>query len=313
MGAEREDEVARVEEADRLQPRLEPFGQVVREVRHQRDVEERFAAIGRAFDEELSALVRHVLLVGLEQVRGDLLRLLLDLLGRHVDRRCADGTAAAAVAAHPERHLAGVAVDDVDVVDRNLQFVGDDLRERRLVALAVRMRAGEDRHLPGRMDADVRALVQARLRPERARHRRRREPTRLEVGGEADAEVPALFARRLLLTTERLVVEDLQGLVEGAGVVAAVVEQRDRRLVRELVGRDEVLAPDLDRIHPQLARRQVDEPLDHIRGFGPACAAVRVHRRGVREDARHLTVDGGRGVRAREQRSVQVRRHRRRE
>ena len=54
--------------------------------------------------------------------------------------------------------------------------------------------------------------------------------------------------------------------------------------MRELF--DEVLATQLERIQLQLARQSVDRPLEHVGRLGPTCAAIRVGRRRVREDAR---------------------------
>ena len=73
----------------------------------------------------------------------------------------------------PKRTFDGVAVHDVDVLDRHAQAVGDDLRERGLVSLAVRVRAGEHRHA---CRSDARALSPASNSP-RARRgcRRHRE------------------------------------------------------------------------------------------------------------------------------------------
>ena len=82
---------------------------------------------------------------GLQQMGGDLLALGDDLVGRLDDGRAADRERARAVGAHAERHRAGVAVDDLDLLDRHAELVGDDLGEGRLVALAVAVRAGEDR------------------------------------------------------------------------------------------------------------------------------------------------------------------------
>ena len=93
-------------------------------------------------------------------------------------------------------------MDDLDVLHRQAQLVGGDLRERRLVALTVRVRTGEDRHLSGRVHAHGGALVESRLRAERARHLGGSEPASLDVGGEADAEVAALLPQLVLLAPE---------------------------------------------------------------------------------------------------------------
>ena len=77
-----------------------------------------------------------------EQRRGELRHLRLHLAAGHVQRRAADGLRAAAEGADALLHDAGVAVQDRDVLDRHAELIGEHLRERRLVALAVRRRAG---------------------------------------------------------------------------------------------------------------------------------------------------------------------------
>ena len=62
----------------------------------------------------------------------------------------------------PDRHLIGVALHELDVVDRQAEMVGRDHRERRGVALTVRHRAGVHPRLPGRVDLDLGHLVAAR-------------------------------------------------------------------------------------------------------------------------------------------------------
>ena len=84
----------------------------------------------------------------------------------------------------------GVAVQDDDVFDRDAEAIGDDLREGRLLALAVGRDAGNDGHLPRHFDADAAPFPAAR------RHgRRRTHAANLDVGGDADAEQPAGRAR----------------------------------------------------------------------------------------------------------------------
>ena len=74
----------------------------------------------------------------LELVRRDVARLLDDALRRVVGRDAADGEASAAVRVHPERRDRRVAVQHLDVFVADAEPVGDDLGQRRLVALTVR-------------------------------------------------------------------------------------------------------------------------------------------------------------------------------
>ena len=118
---------------------------------------DRLGAVG-ALDREAAVLELDVALGRLEQVRGDLLALLDDLLAGVDDRLAADRDRARAVGAHADRGLVGVAVDHLDVLDRHAELLGDQLRERGLVALAVGVGAGEHLHHAGVAEADLGAL-----------------------------------------------------------------------------------------------------------------------------------------------------------
>ena len=102
-------------------------------------------------------------------------------------RGAAHRAGAAAVGAHAERNLPGVAVDDLHLLHRNAQLVGHQLRERRLVPLPVRVRARVHGHPARRMHADLARLVEAGAGAERADDLGRRDGARLDVGREPDA------------------------------------------------------------------------------------------------------------------------------
>ena len=80
------------------------------------------------------------------------------------------------------------------------------------------------------------------------------------------------------------VVGDLEELVEGGVVVAAVVDDGERGLVGELLGLDEVAAAELGGVDAELARRLVDDALELVAALGAAGAAVGVDGHGVGED-----------------------------
>ena len=61
-----------------------------------------------------------------------------------------------------------------------------------------------------------------------------------------------------------LVADHLEGLVHRADVVAGVVDEPGRRLVRERVLGDEVLLADVGGVHAELVGRVLDEPLDQV-------------------------------------------------
>ena len=107
------------------------------------------------------------------------------------------------------------------------------------------------------------------------------------------------------------VIDRLHRGVERRTEIADVIGHDHGRLVRE--GRDEVLAAQFRRIDLQLPRRGFHHPLDQKTRFGTARAAIGVDRRGVGVDADHLGVDGRNVVLARQQRRIEIGRHRGRE
>jgi hypothetical protein len=70
-------------------------------------------------------------------VRRDAGALLTYFVGTHRHRRATDRGAAAREGTDTERHFGRIAVDDVDVLHRQIQPIGRDLSEGRLMALSV--------------------------------------------------------------------------------------------------------------------------------------------------------------------------------
>ena len=144
--------------------------------------------VGRAAHVEPAELPLDVLFGHLEQVRGELARLGPDLARHHGDRRARDRRGPRRVGAHAERRGVGVALLDEHVGGRDAQLVRDDLGPRRLVALALGLRAGPQDRLAGRvhpqlggvehLDAED-VVLAAVAGAERLGHR-----------GDADAEQP---------------------------------------------------------------------------------------------------------------------------
>ena len=178
-------------------------------------------------------------------------------------------------------------------VDVHAELVGHDLRERGHVALAVGGHPDQHPHRPGGEHLDRRRVPAAGDVLEGGEDPRGGEAAHLGPAGEADPDL--LGGRRSGAVPPagggRGVVDRLDHRVVGEGVVARVDRQAARdREVGEAVGRDVVLAPQLGRIHPELARQHVHRPLDGVGGLGPAGAAVGVGGRGVRVDVRVLEV-----------------------
>ena len=119
-----------------------------------------------------------------------------------------------------------VALHDRDVVELDAELLGDDLRHRRLDALAVRAGTERDGHLPARVHAHDRGL---------GAHRVHHPGARLDVEPEPDAEEPAVLGERaLLFGAERVVADDLGGLFERLRRAHHVERQSGRQRVRQL-------------------------------------------------------------------------------
>ncbi len=79
------------------------------------------------------------------QVGGDFLAFGDNLVHGLHHGGTADREAAAAVGAHAEWNFSGIAVHDLNLVERDAELADDKLGEGGLVALAVAVGAGEDR------------------------------------------------------------------------------------------------------------------------------------------------------------------------
>ncbi len=201
-----------------------------------------------------------------------------------------------------DRDPVGVAGDEAHAVERHAEPFGDQLRERRLVALALRHGADEDLDL---------ALGQYRHLGLLAR----RAGRGVDIVGDADA---AAFAARPRLGAPRrqtVPVGQPQHLLHHLMVMAAVVDHAERVGVRHQRCRHEVPAPQFDAVDAGLSRSEVDQPLHDEHHLRPAGAAVGTGRRRVGQggagaemhrryvvDARHdldPLVEGAEGERVR--------------
>jgi hypothetical protein len=115
----------------------------------------------------------------------------------------------------------------------------------------------------------------------------------LEIAGHPDADVFALLAQRHLLLTPAPVADQLGRLVQAGFVVAGVpfAARAVMRQIGKLIGLHQVAAPQLDRIHVQLPRYSVHQPLDDVCGFWPSGAAIGIDRRGIGCHQIHFRVD----------------------
>ena len=113
----------------------------------------------------------------------------------------------------------------------------------------------------------------------------------LDIGRKPNAAHQALLLRGLGALGKFLPVRDLHRPLHVGGEVAGIVDLAGRGLVGHRARRDEILAPDRIRRHPELARRGIDQPLDHIGRLGASGAAIGIDRHGVGEHRAHAAME----------------------
>ena len=102
------------------------------------------------------------------------------------------------------------------------------------------------------------------------------------------------------------IIGGLQRHLQGRLVIAAVVLQRDRRLVREGVGRDEIAAAQFGRVDAELVGGEIDDAFQQEGRLRPAGAAIGVDRHGMGEHRLGLDIDRRGRIGAGEQGPVEI-------
>ena len=142
------------------------------------------------------------------------------------------------------------------------------------MALALRLGAEPRDGGAGRMDADL-GGVEHRDAEDVAVARR---PGADDLGEEGDADAhqlarlaaPEGLLLGLLLGAQLLVADGVHRLAQGGVIVAGIVFPAERRGVGELLAPDQVLHPELGRVHAELLRHDVHGALDAVGGLGHA-------------------------------------------
>ena len=116
--------------------------------------------------------------------------------------------------------------------------------------------------LARRVNADLAAIEH--LDAEDVEVLRRPRADDLREARDADTHELAAFPLLRLLAPEVGIADPVHGQAQGARIVPAVVLPAEGRLVRELLGLDEVLHPEFGRIHAQLVRHDVGHALDRV-------------------------------------------------
>ena len=96
---------------------------------------------------------------------------------------------------------------------------------------------------------------------------RRACPNNFRETADPDSHQLAALSFLRLFLSQFGVTDFLHGLAQSAFVVTAVVLPAQDRLVRKSVGSDEILQPEIRRIHFQVVRHDVDHAFNRMRRF----------------------------------------------
>ena len=221
--AVREGEGVRVERGVGVQRRLDALRVVVRLQRRRTRSRRSPSPLSVPRTVKRPARELQVVLRRLEQVRRDRPGLGDHLLRGVHDGDAADDQRARAVGVQPLVRDLGVAVQHLDVLERDAELVRDDLAPRRLVALAVRRDADDHLDLAERQHPDGRVLPTPADVALRARATRDGASPHISV--KVEMPMPSCtgsfrVAALLLLAAQAVVVEQLRRLGGGRLVVA---------------------------------------------------------------------------------------------
>ena len=140
-------------------------------------------------------------------------------------------------------------MNDVDVLRRDPQLFGDDLGERRLVALSLALHGQTYDRLAGGVHPQLTTVGHPQTEDVHVLAR----PSTDGLGEERDPDAHQLPSSTLLglLATQVVVPREVEGDLHGLVVLSRVVDPAGLGGIGELLGLDEVLAPQLHRVHAQ--------------------------------------------------------------
>ena len=213
----------------------------------------------------------------LEPLGGQVAAALDHDIGRAAQRRAADDGRGRAAGAAAVRDGAGVALADLDALDRHAQRLRQDLRKHRLVALALALRADAG-HQPVGPDLHDDMLVGDAAGA-------------VEMAGQAEA---APLARRFAggaARGEARFVGRLERRFEQSDAVRGVVGVAARRRIGHFVGTQQVEAAQVGRGAAGFVRGDVDQAFEQEQRLGLAGAADGIDRHGVAEGAVEVDAD----------------------
>ena len=165
-------------------------------------------------DGKTTAVECNVLGGDLHHLRCDLFCLLDNAPGANMDSGSADRHRTRIEGAVAGLDLLRVALHDVDILDRHLQHIGGDLRQRGRVPVTLAHRAGIQRRAAARIHGDARAFPAAAVEAVGREPARGRHTAHLGVGSDANASITSGRSQTLLLLAPPTIVECRDGLFE---------------------------------------------------------------------------------------------------
>src|SRR5580692_1122521 len=130
-----------------------------------------------------------------QRLGSDLARFVDDLVRRPIDRGPRNRRRTCTPGAIAEWNLVGIAFNKPDVVDVELQSVRGDLRKGDVVALAVRVTAGEEGDLSVRVHAHDRTFPAAMQSAPESKIGARPSPGLVDEAGKSNAHKQAFLAQ----------------------------------------------------------------------------------------------------------------------
>src|SRR5262245_32384596 len=131
---------------------------------------------------------------------GKLAGFLFNILRRLIDRSSSYRRRPTAEGTEPFRHRSGVSMDYRNIIQLDAKFIGDDLRKGRLLSLAVRGCARQDRYFSIGLDLYFTVLKHS-LRPHGAD---------LNVGGYPDPQIFSLIPEPFLIAAQFFIAGQLE-------------------------------------------------------------------------------------------------------
>src|SRR6185437_7458528 len=216
--------------------------------------------------------------IHLEHVRGNRTRFGYYLFGCHMEGGACECRRSRPTGPFAVEHLIGVALNVLRLIWIEAQTVADQLFKYRLMALTLRVRAGEQNYRAGTVEADFCTFGT------------RRAGTLDSVRKTKSEQFTALASLRLA-GLKSLAVGKLEREIHVLFEFAAVIGERQGGLEWHGGGWDVIATPQFRRVHTKLGGRNVNHPFNDKSRLRSSIAAVGTHRIRVGKHRRYVDMD----------------------